>query len=64
MRDIKRISPFMDKIKGLWQQHQDLRFHQFLTWLLLKASEIDKSDPFYWEEDKWEQIIEKIQKNS
>lgn len=61
MRDIKRIQPFMDKVTALWEKHQDLRFQQFLVWLLNEANKIDNTDQFFWEEDKWEQILEKIE---
>ena len=64
MRNIERIKPFMNKVVALWEKHQDLRFQQFLVWLLSKANEIDNSDQFFWEEDKWEQIFEKIEKNN
>lgn len=64
MRDVKRIKPFLNEVAKLWEQHQDLRFGQFIYWLLDKAQKSELSDLFFWEEDQWLEILEKISKNS
>ena len=59
MRNIERIEPFMDKIKELWEKNQDLRFWQLINVIAGRCYELDNSDPFFWEEDKWLELINK-----
>lgn len=59
MRNIERIEPFMDKIKEIWEKNQDLRFWQLINVIAGRCYELDNSDPFFWEEDKWLDLINK-----
>lgn len=54
MRDIDRIEPFLDKLKGVWKLFPDYRFGQIIY---LISDEIGR-DIFYPEETEW---LEKIQ---
>ena len=63
MRDIKRIEPIMNKVKDFWEKHQDLRFSQMLDYLIslcYEANGNDGSDIFFWEEDKWSELLDKV----
>ncbi len=53
MRDAKRINAILEKLRVLWELNPDLRFGQVYAWLAASAS----GDPFFWEEDKWEEVI-------
>ena len=59
MRKTERIEPFMDKIKEIWIKNPDLRFGQLINLIIDKCYELEKSDPFFWEEDKWLELIDK-----
>lgn len=59
MRSVERIEPFMDRIKEIWKENQDLRFWQLINVILAKCYELENSDPFFWEEDKWLDLINK-----
>ena len=52
MRNPKRIDIITQKLNKLWHYYPDFRF-----WQLLSVLEISE-DPFYWEETKWEQVID------
>ena len=49
----------MDRIKEIWKENQDLRFWQLINVILAKCYELENSDPFFWEEDKWLDLINK-----
>lgn len=59
MRDVARIFPFCDKLALCWRNFPDLRFIQMLN-LLLEADE-SGTDPFFWEEEKWLELIKKTE---
>ena len=59
MRSVERIEPFMDRIKEIWKKNQDLRFWQLINAIFAKCYELENSDPFFWEEDKWLDLINK-----
>ena len=53
MRDVNRIPEFLDKVGKIWAENcPDWRFGQLLM------NFIDE-DPFYWEEDKFLEKLEK-----
>lgn len=58
MRKIERIEPFMDKLKGIWIKNPDLRFWQLINLVVGECCELEKTDPFFWEEDKWLELID------
>lgn len=60
MRKVERIEPFMDKIKEIWVKNPDLRFWQLINLIAGKCYEMENTDPFFWEEDKWLELIDKI----
>lgn len=57
MRDIKRIEPFLEKFRELWELHSDLRFGQ-LVYII--AEKLNYSDIFFPEEKYWIEAIEKV----
>ena len=59
MRKIERIEPFMDKVKEIWEKNPDLRFWQLIELITSRCYELDKTDPFFWEDDKWLELIDK-----
>lgn len=59
MRKIERIEPFMDKVKEIWEKNPDLRFWQLIELIMGRCYELDKTDPFFWEDDKWLELIDK-----
>lgn len=56
MRDFKRIDRMISKIRGLWYENPDQRLCQLLCNL---AGDIpgSETDPFYCEDDKLEEVI-------
>lgn len=60
MRNVERIEPFMDKIKEIWIKNPDLRFWQLINLIAGECYEVENTDPFFWEEDKWLELIDKI----
>ena len=54
MRDPKRINETLEKLRVLWELNPDLRLMQLIT--LAAANE--SGDPFFWEEDKWNELIQ------
>ena len=38
----------------LWELNPDLRFFQLVSWV----AECGYGDPFYWEEEKWNELIQ------
>ena len=59
MRNANRIRPFMAKLERLWEKNPDLRFWQVICLILATYGCEGSVDPFYWEEDKWEKLIDK-----
>lgn len=59
MRKIERIEPFMNKVKEIWEKNPDLRFCQLIELIMSRCDELDKTDPFFWEDDKWLELIDK-----
>lgn len=57
MRDPKRIYVVTAKLAELWHEFPDFRFYQ-LFGILKIPKELEKTDPFYWEDDKWVKIFE------
>ncbi len=60
MRDPKRITQFLKKIKELWLKNPDLRFGQLIIWTA-KSSEIIPQ-LFYMEEKEFLEKIEEMEK--
>ena len=54
MRDVKRVNETLEKLRVLWELNPDLRFFQLVSWV----AECGYGDPFYWEEDKWNELIQ------
>jgi len=50
MRDKKRIEPFLERLRVLWEQNPDLRFTQ----LIMNLPELS----FFTEDDKTLKVIE------
>lgn len=57
MRDPARIAAITDKLGELWHEMPDLRFWQLLNCLTI-PKEKQNTDPFFWEDEVWLQIIE------
>ena len=59
MRNTNRIFPFTYAFAAFWSEFfPDLRFSQVVSFL----QEHGDGDPFYWEEEKWLEIMENIKK--
>lgn len=54
MRNPKRINETLEKLRVLWELNPDLRFFQLITWVASNG----EGDPFYWEENKWNKLIQ------
>lgn len=54
MRDPKRIDRVISLLREAWHLAPDFRF-----WQLINALEFGdkKGDPFFWEDDEWEEIF-------
>lgn len=57
MRDIKRIKPFLDKFRELWESKEDFRFGQLVYRI---SAEMTNPDIFYQEEKEWLEAMEKV----
>lgn len=57
MRDIKRIEPFLEKFKELWELYPDSRYGQLIY---MVAEKLNYSDIFFPEEQHWIEAIEKV----
>ena len=55
MRDVNRINETLEKLRVLWELCPDLRFGQLLDWI----GSIGGGSTFYWEEDRWNEAIQK-----
>lgn len=59
MRDPDRIDIITEKFKTLWHEVPDFRFWQVIQCLFEKMPEEKSgSDPFYWEDDVWNTILD------
>lgn len=58
MRDIKRIKKVGSKFEELWFMYPDLRFWQLIQMLDI-PEKLKGTDPFYWEDDVWLEILQK-----
>lgn len=56
MRDSDRIYKFCDALASVWSRYPDMRFGQLIVNVL-------GTDPFYIEDDKSLELIEKFAKN-
>lgn len=56
MRDPKRINETLEKLRVLWELNPDLRFFQLISWIAEYG--YGYRDPFFWEEDKWNELIQ------
>jgi uncharacterized protein YihD (DUF1040 family) len=56
MRDPKRINETLEKLRVLWELNPDLRFFQLISWVADQGWEYE--DPFFWEEDRWNKLIQ------
>ncbi|MDV3428230.1 MAG: hypothetical protein LIR50_14630 [Bacillota bacterium] len=53
MRDINRITPFLEEIGTIWKEEvPDWRFGQLMYNFFCQYG-----DPFYWEEDKFLEML-------
>lgn len=57
MRDINRIDDFCEKLKEIWKCNPDLRFYQVVE-LLARSIRKTGRDPYYVEDNCWEQAIQ------
>lgn len=61
MRDPERIEPIIACLRGIWEQVPDWRFGQLLNNLLLAMyTENNEHDPFFMEDDRFLEIVNKI----
>jgi hypothetical protein len=58
MRDKNRIRPFLHELAECWEEYPDLRFGQLVEILSEKLS----IDPFFAEENRWEQVIKSLKR--
>ena len=58
MRDPNRIYPFCNKLAAFWMKYPDLRFGQLIAFIAKNR------DPFYWEEEDFEKIMDKFEEVS
>lgn len=58
MRDPKRIYEVTGKLAELWSLIPDFRFWQMIQ-MLETPKELDNTDPFFWEDDVWSEIVQK-----
>ena len=58
MRDVNRINETLEKLRVLWELCPDLRFGQLLDWIRFIGGGT-QSSTFYWEEDRWNEAIQK-----
>lgn len=54
MRDPKRINETLEKLRVLWELNPDLRLMQLISLIAANGS----GDPFYWEESRWNALIQ------
>jgi hypothetical protein len=67
MRDINRIDKVTDELNKLWKEkYPDFRFGQLVYLLADKLFENSKgnTDIFFPEDDKWLEVIEKLNNNN
>ncbi|MCK9482340.1 MAG: hypothetical protein M0R38_11360 [Bacteroidia bacterium] len=60
MRDIKRIPITIDKLQKVWEKYPDLRFGQLASFIFQEAENITTMDPFFIEEQHWNEVLDKI----
>lgn len=58
MRDPNRIDPLLEKLRQAWQAYPDMRLGQLVVALSSYAS--NSMDPFYVEDDKMSEAIDKF----
>ena len=56
MRDPKRIKKFIRLLEEVWLRLPDYRFIQLIQALNVPDSKMH-TDPFYWEDDVWEEML-------
>lgn len=57
MRDPKRIKKVVGKLEELWMIFPDMRFWQMIQ-ILEIPERLSGTDPFFWEDDVWMEIIQ------
>lgn len=64
MRPVERIRPILKEVEFFWEKNPDLRFFQMIQLLVDRCWEAEdgdkRFDPFFWEEDKWLKLLEKV----
>lgn len=61
MRNPNRLYDFYDKLRDIHMEHfPDWRFGQFMTNFLKTCQRGAYSDPFYWEEDRFLEEVNKF----
>lgn len=58
MRDPARIKKILNKLEEAWTMYPDLRFFQFMSWLLNYDADLITNDLFFLEEDVFEKVID------
>lgn len=58
MRDPARIKKILNKLEEAWTMYPDLRFFQFMSYLLTYTNEPVTEDLFFLEEHDFEKLID------
>ena len=59
MRDIKRIEPFLERLKEIWLKNPDMRFAQLIG-NVHPCTSNDYIDPYYIEDESYIKTIEEF----
>lgn len=60
MRDILRIARIISKITLIWNKLPDYRFFQLIDFIKNQSTFCIKSDPFYFEDNDFEDLLDEI----
>lgn len=60
MRDKNRIYKTLLLFMKLWEKYPDFRFFQLVSYIAGEAYNKYKVDPFFIEEDKWNEILKEM----
>lgn len=66
-RNPNRISAICDEIESLWNEkrkcNKNTGFYFVINLIILEGRDTNSGDIFYWEEDKWYDLIKNMTKN-
>ena len=63
MRDPNRIAPMLEQIQAYWLAHPDLRFWQVVEFMRTRLSDCPDFDPFYTEDEKTAELLDRMVNN-